>query len=106
MVKFSNNKNNSFKASFTFTGYFISIFIVYSGLAFANFIIELFFIYYYPGDFHSQTDLDPPETLIQAAEQAKDETLEFVTKRPIQLAVVSSILAIGVFLILYGPWEY
>lgn len=91
--------------SFTMTGFLFSIGVAYSSLIIANFIIELLLFYYFPDSHISHIDPEPAQTIVEAAEQAKDETIQFATRRPIQLAVVSFVLGIGVFIILYGFWE-
>lgn len=100
-----NKFKNSDVLKSSLLGFFGSIAIAYFGLAFANFILEIYLFYYHPG-FHIYTDPEPAQTILEAAEQAKDETIQVVTRKPIQFTVVSIILGIGVFIILYGPWEY
>ena len=94
------------KSEFTFIGFLFSVALTYSGLILAEFILELFFFYYFPNYHHVYTDPEPAYTVLEAVENAKGETTEFITRRPIQLVVVSVILGIGTFIILYGPWEY
>lgn len=86
-------------------GFFGSILLAYSLLIFANFVLEVYLFYFYPG-FHVYTDPEPAQTVIEAVEQARDETIQVVTKKPIQFTFVAVLCGIGVFIILYGPWEY
>lgn len=94
-----------FKSSFTLSGFFFSIAIAYSALILANFIIEVYLFFYYPS-FHIYTDPEPAQTVVEAMENAKDETIQVVSRHPIQFTVVAVLCGIGVFIILYGPWEY
>jgi hypothetical protein len=100
MNKFSNR--NEFKSSLI--GLFGSILLAYSLLVLANFILEVYLFYLYPG-FHVYTNPEPAETVLEAVEQAKDETIQVVTRKPIQFTFVAILCGIGVFIILYGPWE-
>ena len=86
-------------------GFFGSILLAYSLLIFANFVLEVYLFYFYPG-FHVYTDPEPAQTVIEAVEQAKDETIQVVTRKPIQFTYVAVLCGIGVFIILYGTWEY
>lgn len=86
------------------TGFFACLLFTYFAIISANFVLEVFLFYMYP-DFHVYTDPEPAETLVQAAQNAKEETIQVVTRKPIQFAVVSIILGIGVFIFVYGPWE-
>ena len=97
-----NKFNNTIKSSLL--GFFGSIVLAYSLLVFANFLIEVYLFYFYPG-FHVYTDPEPAQTVIDAVEQAKDETIQVVSRKPIQFTFVAILCGIGVFIILYGPWE-
>lgn len=102
MKKYYYTKLTPRKSSFL--GLFGCIILAYSGLVFANFLLETFLFYYVPG-FHVYTDPEPAETVIEAAQQAKDETIQVVVRRPIQFTVVAILCGMGLFIIFYGPWE-
>ncbi len=100
-----NKVQNKNVLSSSLVGFFGSILLAYSLLIFANFVLEVYLFYFYPG-FHVYTDPEPAQTIIEAAEQAKEETIQVVTRKPIQFTIVAVLCGIGVFVILYGPWEY
>lgn len=102
MKKYYCNNISSRKSSFL--GLFGCIILAYSSLVCVNFLLETFLFYYVPG-FHVYTDPEPAETVIEAAQQAKDETIQVVTRRPIQFTVVAVLCGLGLFVIFYGPWE-
>lgn len=97
-------KKQVLKSEFTFSGFLFSVGLTYVCLIFGNFLYEVCLFYFYPGS-QIYTDPEFAESIIEAADQAKNETIQVVKHRPIELLVVSTILGVLTFIILYGPWE-
>jgi hypothetical protein len=97
-------KKQMLKSNFNF-GFLLSIGVTYNLLIFGNFFYEIWFFYFYPGS-QIYTEPEMAENIVEAIVQAKDETIEVVKHRPVELLVVSAVLGIFVFIIIYGPlWE-
>jgi hypothetical protein len=89
----------------TIFGFLLSVGLTYILLIFGNFLYEICFFYFYPGS-QIYTEPQMAENIIEAVVQAKDETIEVVKHRPVELLVVSAVLGICVFIIIYGPlWD-
>lgn len=89
----------------TIFGFLLSVGLTYILLIFGNFLYEICFFYFYPGS-QIYTEPEMAENIIEAVVQAKDETIEVVKHRPVELLVVSAVLGIFVFIIIYGPlWD-
>jgi len=86
-------------------GFLLSVALTYILLIFGNFLYEICFFYFYPGS-QIYTEPQMAENIVDAVFQAKDETVEVVKNRPIELLVVSCIFGVCVFIMIYGaPWE-
>jgi hypothetical protein len=89
----------------TIFGFLFSVGLAYILLIFGNFLYEICFFYFYPGS-QIYTEPQMAENIVEAVIQAKDETIEVVKSRPVELLVVSAILGICVFIVIYGPlWD-
>jgi hypothetical protein len=89
----------------TIFGFVLSVGVTYTLLIFGNFLFEICLFYFYPGS-QIYTEPEMAENIVEAVVQAKDETIEVVKHRPVELLVVSAVLGICVFIMLYGPlWD-